>query len=399
MMAMHPDAFQSGYFEMIYPTAVVVGLSYPIVGGVVVHKQRANIGGWMLIVGGMTVAISQGTIGYVIFSYHSLAEPFPGTDLISWIGVWLWSVSLSVIPVSLLYFPNNRPISRAWNWVLVLIALSLLDPLARAIYSWDIRGLTLVNEEGRVLMDQLDGRLGTLQTIGQLSFMVASLLAGVSIAIRYRQADVISRLQIKWVAFGFSIFALTTILWVLLSETPSSPWSSTRDIFLQSITVVAAFITIIAIGIAILRYRLYDIDLIIRRTTSYAILTALLVLLYFGSIVALQRLLTPFTGESDVAVVLSTLLIAVLFLPLRRRVQGSIDRRFFRRKYDAEKTLAAFATTVRNETDLDALTAELIRVIQETMEPESVSVWLNPKHERHLPNENPASTPSNRKAV
>ncbi len=127
---------------------------------------------------------------------------------------------------------------------------------------------------------------------------------------------------------------------------------------------------------AVLRYRLFDIDVIIRRTTSYALLTALLGLVYFGSVVVFQRLLAPLTGESTAAVVLSTLLIAALFLPLRRRVQDTIDRRFTGRKYDAQKTLEAFAATVRNETDLDALTAELVRVIQETMEPENVTVWL-----------------------
>ncbi|MEZ4517229.1 MAG: hypothetical protein R3C44_10450 [Chloroflexota bacterium] len=125
-----------------------------------------------------------------------------------------------------------------------------------------------------------------------------------------------------------------------------------------------------------MRYRLFDIDVIIRRTTSYAILTGLLLLVYFGSVIILQRLLSPITGESTVAVVLSTLLIAALFLPLRRRVQEVIDRRFFRQKYDAEQVMAEFAATVRDETDLDALTAELVRVIQETMQPEFVSVWL-----------------------
>jgi hypothetical protein len=134
----------------------------------------------------------------------------------------------------------------------------------------------------------------------------------------------------------------------------------------------------LGLAMAVLRYRLFDIGVIIRRTTAYAILTALLALVYFGSVVVLQQFLTPLTGDTAPAVVLSTLLIAALFLPLRRRVQDVIDRRFFRQKYDAEKTLAAFAATARNETDLDALTAELARVIQETMQPEHVSVWLRP---------------------
>jgi hypothetical protein len=139
---------------------------------------------------------------------------------------------------------------------------------------------------------------------------------------------------------------------------------------------IAALALPISLAVGILRYRLFDIDVIIRRSTSYAILTALLAIVYFGSVVVLQRLLSPLTGESDAAIVLSTLLIAALFLPLRRRVQEAIDRRFFRKKYDAEQVLARFAATARDETDLDALTAELVHVIQETMQPEHVTVWL-----------------------
>ena len=188
----------------------------------------------------------------------------------------------------------------------------------------------------------------------------------------FTMRDAVSRAQLRWglggMIAGVGLFLLTYI-----------------PVFFNAPAVVAALDPIsslsfgvmgVALGIAVMRYRLFDIDVIIRKTTSYAILTALLGLIYFGSIVVLQRVLAPITGESTVAVVLSTLLIAALFLPLRRRVQGVIDRRFFRQKYDAEQVLARFAATARDETDLDALTAELVRVIQETMQPETVSVWL-----------------------
>jgi len=135
----------------------------------------------------------------------------------------------------------------------------------------------------------------------------------------------------------------------------------------------------IAIGIAILRYRLYEIDLIINRTLVYGSLTAILVALYFVGIVVLQRVFVLLTGQkSTLAVVASTLVIAALFNPLRRRIQSFIDRRFYRRKYDAVKTLEAFTATLRNETDLDALSYDLVGVVRETMQPEHVSLWLRP---------------------
>jgi hypothetical protein len=187
--------------------------------------------------------------------------------------------------------------------------------------------------------------------------------------------DAVGRAQLRWglggAIVGLGYFFLTFIPVFL-------PVPEPVENFLNATTGFGFGIMGVALGIAVLRYRLFDIDVIIRRTTSYALLTALLALVYFGSVVVLQRLLSPLTGDSDAAVVLSTLLIAALFLPLRRRVQAAIDRRFFRKKYDAEQVLARFAATARDETDLDALTAELVRVIQETMEPESVGIWLRP---------------------
>jgi hypothetical protein len=186
--------------------------------------------------------------------------------------------------------------------------------------------------------------------------------------------DAISRAQFRWgvggMIVGLGLFFLTNPIFE-----PVNPLLAT---LLDVLTNLSFGIMGVALGIAVMRYRLFDIDVIIRKTTTYAILTALLALVYFGSVVILQRLLTPITGSSTPVVVLSTLLIAALFLPLRRRVQATIDRRFFRKKYDAEKVLQQFAATARDETDLDALTAELLRVIQETMEPESVSLWLRP---------------------
>lgn len=188
--------------------------------------------------------------------------------------------------------------------------------------------------------------------------------------------DAVSRAQLLWAVGGF----VAGIGLFLLNFPAAFGWlPGSLSFWAAALAGLGLPVMGIGLAVAVLRYRLFDIGVIIRRTTAYAILTGVLALIYFGSVVLLQSLFGRVTGEqSTAAVVLSTLLIAALFLPLRRRVQDAIDRRFFRRKYDAEKTLEAFAATVRNEPDLDALTAELARVIQETMEPEFVAVWLRP---------------------
>jgi branched-subunit amino acid ABC-type transport system permease component len=132
----------------------------------------------------------------------------------------------------------------------------------------------------------------------------------------------------------------------------------------------------VTIGNAILRHRLYDIDIIIRRTLVYSILTGILAVIYFGGVIVVQQLLRPLTESSDLAIVVSTLLIAALFSPLRRRIQSTIDRRFFRRKYDAEQTLARFNQTLRDEVDIETLKAELVGVVQETMQPTKIALWM-----------------------
>jgi len=202
---------------------------------------------------------------------------------------------------------------------------------------------------------------------------VAGLGAVISLFVRFRRARGDERQQIKWFVFA----AALTLVWITVFG------QSTRG--LPEVIVALSFLLVIpsiaiATGIAILRYRLYDIDLLINRTLVYGSLTATLVALYFGGIVVLQRVFVILTGQqSTLAVVASTLAIAALFVPLRRRVQGFVDRRFYREKYDARKTLEAFSAKLRDETDLEALNNDLVGVVRETMQPAHVSVWLRPE--------------------
>jgi hypothetical protein len=177
------------------------------------------------------------------------------------------------------------------------------------------------------------------------------------------------------------IYAVGTTLYVIALALDAPSWF---ELAANAILTAAGTTIPISIGIAILRYRLYDIDILINRTLVYGSLSAILVALYFGGIVVLQRVLVLLTGQqSTLAIVASTLLIAALFTPLRRRIQSFIDRRFYRSKYDARKTLEAFSAHLRNETELDALSGDLVGVVRETMQPAHVSLWLRPDESRN----------------
>jgi PAS domain S-box-containing protein len=207
------------------------------------------------------------------------------------------------------------------------------------------------------------------------------LVAAASPLVRLRRSMGVERQQLKWFAYAVAVLATSAILAYVVSESVRVVWLGWASFMLVIASVVGLPV---AVGIAILRYRLYNIDLLLNRTLVYGALTAVLAAVYFGSIVLFQALFRAFTGqESQVAVVVSTLAIAALFTPLRLRIQSFIDRRFYRRKYDARKTLEAFSAKLRIETDLDALSSELIDVIRETMQPTRVSLWLKaPERDR-----------------
>jgi hypothetical protein len=211
-----------------------------------------------------------------------------------------------------------------------------------------------------------------LEVVGLVCVVVAGgsmVASAVSLLVRMRRAGDEQRQQIKWLAYGGAVAVGTIFVGGLISI-----WSA-----LVSIAVIAIALLVLPIftGVAIVKHRLYDIDVVINRTLVYGALTVILALVYFGGVAGLQRLLSPIVGEdSGLATVASTLAIAALFNPLRRRVQTFVDLRFYRKRYDARKTLETFSTRLRNETDLDALNTDLLEVVKETMQPQHVSLWL-----------------------
>jgi len=269
-------------------------------------------------------------------------------------------LSFGLLATFFALFPDGQLASRWMGWIAVEgFILSLLWNLFPSV------------------VGDFTGPWGSVTLIAALVMFGGSMAGQVW---RYRRyATPVQKQQTKMLVFGLVLIVGILVIpsFLVYSVNVADPRMSVLFDLSVSVTNLAFVLLPVAIAISILRYRLWDIDILIRKTLQYALLTGLLALVYFGSVVLLQSIFRAATGgQSPGVIVLSTLLIAALFTPLRRRVQDVIDRRFFRKKYDAQQVLAAFAVTARDETDLDALTGELQRVVEGTIQPEGVGVWL-----------------------
>jgi hypothetical protein len=353
----------------------VTGASFGLMGALIAARRPTNAVGWLFLVIGLSQGFDAFDTEYALYTLSTQPGALPGATIMNWLRWWTWAPGLGLLPLSLLLFPTGQLPSTRWRWapwaVGAAIAL-LVIPVAVAV--WPARGEPLERE---ALPSQGNGQFAlALQLVGLALTGSNMVAAAVAMLLRFRQAQGVERQQIKWLAFAGTLTAILLVL-VFLNE------------FLQfqgvGVVVNVVYLAVvapsipIAAGIAILRYRLYDIDIIIRRTLIYSLLSVALAMLYFGSVVIFQQLLHPLVGpgETPLVTVASTLAIAALFTPLRRRLQAGIDHRFYRRKYNAEQVLATFSETMRNETDLDRLTARLIAVVEETMQPTQVSLWLH----------------------
>jgi hypothetical protein len=375
----------------------VLSLAYPTVGALIASRLPTNPIGWIFCGVALLYGVRRFTGAY---ADYALLESFalPWGEYAAWFSWGTGPAGLTLAGVFLiLLFPNGRLPSRRWRivaWAAVLgaMALALADvfkPGSLYTYTWVENPLGWVGVIG--------GAYTTYQFLAALSLFGMSLLAASTLAalfsliLRLRHAGADERQQLKWFLFAavpagvcLSVVLLQNMVYNLTSEllygytVELLPWKVWN--YILYVAVFALLIVPVFTYIAILRYRLYEIDILINRTLVYGSLTVTLVALYFGGIVVLQRIFVTLTGQqSTLAVVASTLAIAALFVPLRRRVQGFVDRRFYRRKYDARKTLEAFSAKLRDETDLEALNNDLVGVVRETMQPSHVSLWLRPQ--------------------
>jgi len=329
----------------------------PVLGGLIASRRPDNVYGWLWLGFGLGLALQLLAESYATYALVVQPESLPVPRTISRLLGLGGPLALSVAPFLLLLFPTGRLPSPRWRVMASIAAVSGAVVVALNL---------LFNNHP----DEVGGTI-TIMTVTAASVIFAAIvISALSLVVRYRQAGGVERQQLKW-------FALAAVL-VAASFGGQLGGESLWNLLIAATNTCLY----VAVGIAILRYRLYDIDLIINRTLVYGPLTATLAALYFGGIVVLQKAFVLLTGQqSTLAVVASTLVIAALFNPLRRRVQGFVDRRFYRRKYDAAKTLGAFGARLREETDLDALRDDVVRVASRTMQPAHVSLWLRPDPE------------------
>jgi len=354
------------YHDLLVTASLSVAI---VVGGFVAARLPRNPYGWLLLAFGIgNGGIQSLAVSYGLYSY--LIAPLP---LASWsfifaaLGFALW---LATIPLLFLLFPSGRLPSKRWRLLAVVVILSFIT---LAALLWRSPAAIIIPISSPFHQDDALGRWAdTLSSTAVFFILLSVLISAISVIVRAVRARGLERQQFKWLGFASVVFVLAFFFNTEL--VPLLPGA------LDALLEAAAFAGVpLAVGIAVLRYRLWDIDVIIRKTVLYSVLTVLLGVIYFVVVVASQNLFGRLSGwNSTASALLSTLTIAALFAPLRRAVQVPLDRRFYRHKYDAEKVLAEFAATVRDETDLDRLTAELTRVIQEAMQPEYVSVWLMP---------------------
>ena len=342
------------------PALMVAFLAYAAVGSLIVSRRFGNRVGWIFVAAGVGFEFVFFCQEYAIYALRKSPGTLPGG---SWAGLVADLAATAALGLGIflpLLFPTGHLLSRRWRVVAWLGAASLLV-MAVGIA---VKPGTLETITGAEKPVEVDFPLFTYSDWAWPAAILALLLALVSMFVRYRTSGPVERQQLRWFLAAAPIFIVSFFL---------------IGSFTDALSVVGALGLAslpIAAGIAIFRYHLYDLDVVVRRTLVYGVLTAGLAGLYFGIVIALQQIFSGFTRGNDLAIAGSTLAVAALFRPVRRRIQAFVDRRFYRRRYNAEQTLDAFSARLRDEVNLDELAADLAAAVRETMQPSHVSVWL-----------------------
>lgn len=348
-------------------------LAYSIVGALVVGRQPRLVIGWLLVGMGLSGTGTMFVDRYT--AYAVLVDPnVPLGVTAGWLSGWLWMPGDIAITTFLpLLFPDGSLPSRRWRPVAWLSGLAMLLGAVRALRPGPVSENFPGVANPYAVPGALGEVLGRFESVLFVAWALAAVLSVVALAVRLRRSRGVERQQLKWLGSAMAFVALAFVVVVpvyLLTD------FSVAGGFVTGLPAIGLTLVPVAAGFAILRYRLYDIDVLIRRTLVYATLSAVLAITYVAGVVLAGAALRPFTVGSDLAVAISTLLVAALFQPIRRRVQDLVNRRFYRARYDAVRTIEAFTARLRDQVDIDAARSDLLGVVGATVRPAHASVWL-----------------------
>ena len=349
---------------------VAFGSFLPL-GAFIASRRPENPIGWVMTVMGFSILLSDALTEYAVRGLLLDPGSLPGASVAAWLAGIIGIPGIGFLSFLMLLFPTGHLPSRKWRWVARAAGLNLMVLLVGLISVWPARGARLILSEEAVDEYFIPGVLFAAW-MGGVLFGVLGLI---SLVARFRSSTGIERQQLKAMAFVAGVLTVLVTLEVVVFDAVGLKDEGFRDVSETVLNFGVAGIPVTA-ALAILRYRLYDIDRVINRTLVYGTLTAVLVGIYVGMVFGFQALLEPVTAESDLAVAASTLAVAALFRPVRTRVQRFIDHRFYRRKFDTQRTLEEFSNHLRDEVDLAALSSRLTSVVSETMQPAHVSLWV-----------------------
>jgi hypothetical protein len=365
-----PLSVVNGKFEQD-SSLLLAFAAFMAVGAVIVAHRPGNAVGWIFSAAGLLAATGVLATEYAAYVTRTRSGSPAGLVLAAWYGAWWWFPTLVLVLVfTPLLFPTGRLLSTRWRPVAVVAALG-----TAAMITLSALEPTLQDEDHPIrnpigiagIPDPEEGALGAV-LFGLLLLCVAA--AALSVVLRFRRSRGVERQQLKWFTYAVALMSVFLLL---------SDYLFPQNRVMELLYGLVVALVPVAAGVAVLRYRLYDIDRLVNRTLVYGALTALLGAVYAGAVLVLGQLFGGVGGDPPSwAVAGATLAVAALFQPARRRIQAVVDRRFNRRKYDAAETIQAFSTRLRDQIDLDTLAAELLAVVDQTMEPTRVSLWLRP---------------------
>jgi hypothetical protein len=347
-------------------------LSMATVGALLAIRVPANAVGWLLLVSAFVLGVEFLAQGYAGRSATVAAGSWPGTAVAAWLYSNLFAVPVFVMTVAIpLVYPDGRLLSRRWRWLVAALVWTCVSTIVRAGFRPGL--ISDTNFENPFGIAGIEPLLSLIDLPSPLG--VAAFIGGISsVAIRFRRGGMVQRQQVKWL---IAATGMAVIAWTLVAVAGVTGITVMRVVGWYG--ALLAFIALpVAIGVAILRYRLYEIDRIMSRTIAWSVVTGALVSVFAGGVVVLQAALARFTQGETLAVAVSTLVAAALFQPLRRWVQRVVDRRFDRATYDAQRTVQAFAERLRGEVALDAVAADLRQTVATSIKPKSIGFWLRP---------------------